>query len=230
MAFSEEVKLAVKKMAAFRCCRCQSIGVEIHHIVPQKVSGPDTIDNAAPLCAKCHGDFGDNPIKKKEITQMRDWWYEIVNRTHSSSGNEINTIAQRIDSLVLITKESSDQIEELKSALKDHVALVIDKITPQNVQATATSIVNMIPLDTGYSVNHNDIAVEGYCQCERDKCVESNAKMYCYWPRWFPEWVIRTGLYYKCYDEIVNCPRCKKEHKRGLIGKLGVCENPFINQ
>lgn len=64
MAFSEKLKLEVRRMTAFRCCRCQSIVVEVHHIIPQADGGPDTIANAAPLCAKCHADFGANPAKR----------------------------------------------------------------------------------------------------------------------------------------------------------------------
>jgi hypothetical protein len=76
MPFTEKTKLKVRKKAAFQCCRCKGIGVEIHHIVPESDGGDDSINNAAPLCAKCHADFGDNIKKRKEIRQMRDWWYE----------------------------------------------------------------------------------------------------------------------------------------------------------
>src|SRR5262245_33993057 len=78
MPFSESLKVQVKKMAAFRCCRCHDIGVDIHHIIPQAHGGTDDIDNAAPLCQNCHDRFGANPEKRKEIRQMRDWWYEVV--------------------------------------------------------------------------------------------------------------------------------------------------------
>lgn len=74
--FPEAVRRAVKEKASFRCCRCQNIGVEVHHIISQKDGGANDLDNAAPLCAKCHDDFGDNPAKRKEIKHMRDWWYE----------------------------------------------------------------------------------------------------------------------------------------------------------
>ena len=78
MSFSESLKLDVKQRSAFRCCRCQSIGVEIHHIIPQADKGPDTIENAAPLCPSCHDYFGANPVKRKEIREMREWWFERV--------------------------------------------------------------------------------------------------------------------------------------------------------
>lgn len=78
MGFSEQVKLEVKRKAAFQCCRCRSMRVEVHHIIPQEHGGSDDIGNAAPLCPSCHAYFGGNPDKRKEITQMRDSWYEMV--------------------------------------------------------------------------------------------------------------------------------------------------------
>lgn len=55
--FPEAVKKLVKEKAHFRCCRCQNIGVEVHHIIPEKDGGTDDVDNAAPLCQKCHAIF-----------------------------------------------------------------------------------------------------------------------------------------------------------------------------
>jgi hypothetical protein len=78
MPFSEADKVEVKRKAGFRCCMCQQMGVEVHHILPEKHGGTDHIGNAAPLCPNCHNYFGDNPIKRKEITQMRDWWYGVA--------------------------------------------------------------------------------------------------------------------------------------------------------
>lgn len=76
MPFSEPLKKKIRKRADFRCCICQSIGVEIHHIVPQADGGEDTEDNAAPLCPNCHDKFGANREKQKTIREMRDHWYE----------------------------------------------------------------------------------------------------------------------------------------------------------
>src|SRR4051794_1649538 len=67
MPFSEKVREQVRFKAAFRCCICGEIGIEVHHIVPQGKGGEDTLHNAAPLCPNCHAWFGDNPRKRKEI-------------------------------------------------------------------------------------------------------------------------------------------------------------------
>jgi HNH endonuclease len=76
--FPEAVRLEVRRRSAFRCCRCQNIGIEAHHIVPPADGGDDSFDNAAPLCPNCHAVIGGNREKRREIRQMRDWWYELV--------------------------------------------------------------------------------------------------------------------------------------------------------
>nr|WP_275444531.1 HNH endonuclease [Paenibacillus sp. ACRRX] len=80
MAFSEKIKLEAKRRACFRCVICHKVFVEIHHIIPQAEGGSDTIENAAPLCASCHDLFGGNPEKRKQIREMRDDWYERMER------------------------------------------------------------------------------------------------------------------------------------------------------
>lgn len=77
MPFTETIKKTVRKLSDQRCCVCHhiQIGVDIHHIVPVSDDGPDTIDNAAPLCPNCHRLYG--AIRERghmsvnvEITEM----------------------------------------------------------------------------------------------------------------------------------------------------------------
>jgi hypothetical protein len=89
---------------------------------------------------------------------------------------------------------------------------------------------DIILLEGGYWVYRQDVARQGECQCERNACVDSEGKVYCYFPRDLSPWVITTGLYKKCYDEIVDCPRCAAQHKRGHIGRDGICGRPFRDQ
>jgi hypothetical protein len=79
MGFSEAVKLSAKRNAHFKCCICQrpSVSLEAHHIIPEADGGPDTEDNAAPLCPTCHAEYGANPEKRTAIRVQRDFWYEI---------------------------------------------------------------------------------------------------------------------------------------------------------
>ncbi len=79
MAFSEAIKLEVKRRAHFTCCWCRDRQrkVDIHHIVPQADGGADELDNAAPLCGACHTLYGNNPDLRKEIRSRRDQWNEL---------------------------------------------------------------------------------------------------------------------------------------------------------
>jgi HNH endonuclease len=79
MPFNERLKLRIKRKANFTCCWCreQRNRVDIHHIIPKSEEGPDTEDNAAPLCGSCHDLYGNNRDHRKEIRDRRDHWYEL---------------------------------------------------------------------------------------------------------------------------------------------------------
>lgn len=97
MPFSERTKLAVKRKAHYACCICHRPGqIEVHHIIPQEENGPNTQDNAAPLCPSCHELYGANPLKRKAIREMRDFWYEHC-RLQTPSIERLEQIAARID-------------------------------------------------------------------------------------------------------------------------------------
>src|SRR3989344_5044502 len=157
MAFSEKLKLEVKKQAAFRCCRCHEIGVDIHHIIPQAESGSDDINNAAPLCQNCHDRFGGNPEKRKEVRQMRDWWYVVVKEKYSNGDSE--KLAE-INEIILQTQQTQEsqksELQELNKKLnakleefKKHQSL----ISPQNVQQIAGRYISATRLSQGVYAN-----------------------------------------------------------------------------
>jgi len=110
MAFTEMLKLQVKKKTHFQCCLCHTLGVEIHHIVPEAEDGPDTEDNAAPLCPSCHEIYGANPQKRKFIREARDFWYEICAQRYASDKDLLNRIAVQVKKVVL--KEDLDEAIE----------------------------------------------------------------------------------------------------------------------
>lgn len=90
MPFSEKIKLEAKRKSAFRCVICRKPFVEVHHILPQVEGGPDTLDNAAPLCASCHDLYGGNPEKRKQIRQMRDYWFQMVEEKSATMESLLN--------------------------------------------------------------------------------------------------------------------------------------------
>ena len=149
MPFNEQIKKDVKKKAAFRCCRCHEIGIEIHHMIPQAEGGLDDIDNAAPLCPNCHTNFGANPEKRKELRQMRDWWYEVVSEKYHDGGEKWKTINEL---LVEFQKGNARQIGELQEKL-DKIHLDMSQVKDEvqesvqhrvNEFITATSLADKV--------------------------------------------------------------------------------------
>lgn len=82
MGFTEALKSRVRKRAHLSCCLCKALGIEVHHIIPQEDDGPDTEDNAVPLCPSCHETYGSNPQKRKFIREARDLWFEICEKRY----------------------------------------------------------------------------------------------------------------------------------------------------
>ena len=95
MAFPEKVKLEAKQRANFCCVVCRQPFVEVHHIKPQSKGGSDTIENAAPLCGSCHDLVGGNPDKRKQIREMRDLWWKVLEKKNASP--DLVLLNQRLD-------------------------------------------------------------------------------------------------------------------------------------
>ncbi|MFF2886987.1 HNH endonuclease [Paenibacillus sp. NPDC057967] len=105
MAFSEKVKKLAKQKANFRCVICYKPFVEIHHITPQAEGGDDTLENAAPLCASCHDLFGGNPEKRKQIKQMRDHWFELMEKRSRGAINVLAPINEEPNNINMLKEK-----------------------------------------------------------------------------------------------------------------------------
>ena len=114
MAFSEALKLNIKKKAHFACCMCKALGVEIHHIVPESENGPDTEDNAAPLCPSCHAAYGANPQRRRFIRELRDFWYEICANRYFLDTQQLHAISEALKGLA--SKEDLERLSVQNSA------------------------------------------------------------------------------------------------------------------
>ena len=118
MAFPEKIKLQAKQRANFCCVICHQPFVEVHHIVPESDGGPDTIENAAPLCGSCHDLFGGNPVKQKQIREMRDFWWEVCEKKNTSP--DLLVLNKKLDSIQFDVQDShaaqSKALESIKEA------------------------------------------------------------------------------------------------------------------
>ena len=86
------------------CCLCEKYkgqNMEVHHIIQRADGGPDSFDNAIPLCFDCHRDVGSyNPHHPKgskyspeELKRIRNSFYDKVKsmpRGMDTHNNEAN--------------------------------------------------------------------------------------------------------------------------------------------
>jgi hypothetical protein len=120
MPFSEELKLSVRRRSHFCCCLCRSLGVEVHHIIPEAEGGSNTDENAAPLCPACHETYGANPQKRKFIREARDLWYEICEKRYASDGDRLAELSEQLKNAV--TKEDLEKaVKEIEKQLTNIV-------------------------------------------------------------------------------------------------------------
>jgi hypothetical protein len=87
-----------------------------------------------------------------------------------------------------------------------------------------------IRLDNGYLIERGSISFEGFCECENPACVGKDGKAFCYWPDHISAWAKRKYLFHRCFDELIPCPRCGLEHRRGDVGRDGTCAMPYTDQ
>jgi HNH endonuclease len=111
MAFSEALKIFVRKKAYFSCCLCHELEVEVHHIIAEAEGGPDSEDNAAPLCPSCHSRYGANPQKRKLIREARDHWYGVCHRRFRSDADGLEEIRNLLRKLA-----ARDELRGFKGA------------------------------------------------------------------------------------------------------------------
>ena len=188
MAFDEKTKKEVKEKAAYYCCICQktSISVEVHHIIPQKDGGDDTIDNAAPLCPTCHADYGDNPEKRRGIKERRDWWYENVKKMYSSNitsqeqMKKIHSLVEKtITSMIVKQKKYND---DLKLELKEIMSNAIENMTPATSDMTISAVLNTAVSSVSsiqpLQQNNPEEQIRNI-KCKFCKCIVSSSFCYC---------------------------------------------------
>ncbi len=141
MGFSEQLKANIRRKSHFLCCLCKALGVEVHHIIPQEEDGPDTADNAAPLCPSCHETYGANPQKRKFIREARNLWYEICQKRFSSDADRLDEIKKLLKNTVsyedfkmfrdeLLSRIPSLSADRVRSELRgeNKILFVVDEL------------------------------------------------------------------------------------------------------
>ncbi len=250
--FHRSVKSLLARRVGFLCsnpaCRCPTSGPHTDperavgtgvaaHITAASANGPRfdsaispeerrSAQNGIWLC-QVHAKLVDDDVERYPVSALRKWKHdaeEEQRRKIEGRHHDIDPgVVSEIDRLIVAVQEKSTRPERLKEAIRQYVDQLINGITPESAAGVVSGLVEMIPLDTGFWLHPDDVAAEGLCRCDQASCVDRDDKAYCVFARSLPEWVINAGLYWKCYDELVQCPRCALRHKRGHIGKTGKC-------
>ena len=122
MPFRESVKREAKERAYYQCVLCRVYGfLDVHHIEPEAEGGPNTIENAAPLCPNCHAWFGHAPAKRSQVRTIRDWWWDRCAKMDAVQMTPPD--GQRIDQMFQAYQQSQAQEQEqLFNDMKNFVA------------------------------------------------------------------------------------------------------------
>ncbi len=100
--------------------------MDVHHIILESESGSNTLDNAAPLCAKCHDDYGNNPDKRKQIRGMRDLWYDICEKRYAESNIKVYEKLNELYEMTKTVKEDQVKSQEILREIKDTMSGLLD--------------------------------------------------------------------------------------------------------
>ncbi len=242
--FSE--KYAVWLHHQKRCWRCREplrlIETSVDHFVPEKLIGDerlkeiiehyqlppdfniDNFENWLPCHRHCNEEKGSTfnllPAHDAIFRQLQTKKL-AAKKTHLRIKEDVNK--DKLFAKITSALEASEiQLGDLQSLIAD--------LSNGSFLPDETAMPAMIHLDSGYWLHEDDIVAQGPCECGKPHCVGANSTVYCYFSASLHSWVVKTHLFWKCYDEMVSCPRCKQTHKRGHIGKDAVCSNPYKNQ
>jgi hypothetical protein len=139
MPFSDTLKEKVKKRAHYKCClNPLHWATDVHHIKPEAEGGPNTEDNAAPLCGYCHKRYGGNPDLRKFIRQMRDHWYEQCETPSTMDPELIREMHERVTGQVA-TKDDVHAVQHMVGQLTETLQHIIAQPVSSGVQLRRVS-------------------------------------------------------------------------------------------
>jgi hypothetical protein len=175
MPFSESLKEKVRKRTHHRCCICREVPfIEVHHIIPESEGGPNTGENAAPLCAGCHDLYGNDPQRRKQIREMRDQWYEICER--SSDQDILVSLAAKVEQKVEeaindVVKRLGDSETADPIKLQAEVDSLRRKLT--DMQLFASQLRSALEQKVAQELAQGKLRLVSSLQKRRTTCIES---------------------------------------------------------
>lgn len=176
-------------------------------------------ENWLPSCSECNrakADYAPDPTKrnKKIFKRLKERAYNTSKTADDVQSNRsVETILNGIFSAI------SRQVLSIDDLIGFCQTIAED---PTEYGAKEGSLF----LD-GILFGPEKVRRKCLCKCGRQTCTGRQERVMCYFHDGLSDWIVNTGLYWQCYDEIVECPRCAQHHKRGHIGSDRFCGSPF---
>ncbi|HBB86230.1 MAG TPA: hypothetical protein DC047_01280 [Blastocatellia bacterium] len=152
MPFPREQVDELLKACHRRCCVCHrfcGVKIETDHIVTKADGGPDSIDNAIPVCFECHAEihsYNDKhprgrKFRPEELRGHREQWLEIcrtkpeifVSATRDSDVGPIQALIDELEFNLEVSQHASyDALgclfldEQFRRAIRDGAIATLD--------------------------------------------------------------------------------------------------------
>ncbi len=111
-----KIKLIVWKQDNFTCRTCgrspathQGLDLQVDHIIPFSLDGPDEISNYQTLCMECNPGRGNNEDLNRTLKNDLDAWLDRINpqiRKELSQRDKVSVVANQEDYVELTKKNS----------------------------------------------------------------------------------------------------------------------------
>ena len=243
--FSTAERYAVWQHHQKRCWWCKKpldvVETTIDHVIPESLLDDDDERRRVLEEYGLPDDFNINGFEN---------WLPCHNHCNQSKGSStfdfvpglkavLDRLAREAPRVECTANRINRDATSGKLITKILVALEREEISPEDLDevirdhrdtSDGRESIELIQLDNGYWLAKSDVAYEGECRCEREACVGHKSKVNCVFSRHLSSWVVKTGLYWQCYDEEIECPRCSQIHKRGHIGRADICGKPYTDQ
>jgi hypothetical protein len=162
--FSEADKLKAKEAACFKCCVCRvDPCFEIHHLEPL---GGNGLDNAIPLCPRCHDLYGDDPKRKKFLRQARDYWFRVNKKSPAvimEMNKSILEVVERIEENVITREEAIQIISETAIQTQERLSEKInEELKIRDLQGIINTVASMVTSDNYSNRQQAKITGETY--------------------------------------------------------------------
>ena len=167
MPFSDAVKREAKERSHYQCAMCMTpYFLDVHHLIREADGGPNSIDNACPLCPNCHSWFGHDSAKVEAIRSKRDWHWDRCAKIDAGqmtplSGKHFDELFQRYQ--VSQSQEQAKLFTEMRSFISAQFDQHAAKIN------IARTLPDLVFASSSASLASDRLVIPGATQCFRCK-------------------------------------------------------------